>query len=286
MIPVLDLMNHKRGIGATSDVSYTRMEEGSIRVIAKRDLEVNSIPSITYGAKGNSFLLLRYGFCLEQNIEPDNSSNDILEFGKKSVQLRTGPKSYTLGPFKSALNEFLVVDELERDSDENQDEGVEDFLNACEEDEEEDDFDMYQNMDEIEDDCAENDFDMYENMDSIQNKEDAGGDKNVVIQAIADFMEFLEGRKNGYRLSGKYLKEALDEKDGSKKFYSAIIVSSELRTIMFYLWASAMIKGRLENDDCDINKTYDFEVKSEDEKLLYDQAIELTDLYFKLQEIP
>ena len=75
MIPLLDLFDHKRGVSVTSDVSYRRLEgehnNTAIVVIAKCDLKNGSIPGITYGAKGNSQLLARYGFTLLDNIEPD-----------------------------------------------------------------------------------------------------------------------------------------------------------------------------------------------------------------------
>ena len=71
MIPLLDLMNHKRGMKEKSNVSYTRLEDGTIEVKAKSNIDQNQCPGITYGAKGNSQLLTRYGFCLQDNVEPD-----------------------------------------------------------------------------------------------------------------------------------------------------------------------------------------------------------------------
>jgi hypothetical protein len=80
MIPLLDLMNHKRGTKEKSDISYTRLEDGTIEVKAKSGLDKNQCPGITYGAKGNSQLLTRYGFCLRDNIEPDGKNILILSF--------------------------------------------------------------------------------------------------------------------------------------------------------------------------------------------------------------
>ena len=69
MVPLLDLLDHKRG---AKDVTYARSkEDGTIIVTASRDLEANSNVYDTYGAKGNAQLLNRYGFCLKNNIEPD-----------------------------------------------------------------------------------------------------------------------------------------------------------------------------------------------------------------------
>jgi hypothetical protein len=75
---------------------------------------------ITYGAQGNAALLLNYGFCIQQNIEPDGSSNDVYELlvepaasGKDegaaapgaavAVPLRAGPKWYSYGGLVRAL---------------------------------------------------------------------------------------------------------------------------------------------------------------------------------------
>jgi hypothetical protein len=98
-------------------------------------LQVTSIEQITagqalrltYGAQGNAQLLLNYGFCIRNNIEPDGSSNDTMEFllntttSKKQkettttpVLLRTGPKSYTYGSFVEALGCFFhAVDSIQ-----------------------------------------------------------------------------------------------------------------------------------------------------------------------------
>ena len=80
MIPLLDLMNHKRGTKEKSSVSYNRLEDGTIEVKAKSNMNKNQCPGITYGAKGNSQLLLRYGFCLKDNVEPDGKHIQISLF--------------------------------------------------------------------------------------------------------------------------------------------------------------------------------------------------------------
>ena len=47
----------------------------------------------------------RYGLCIDDNLEPDGSSNNILELalGPRMVQLRARPRSYSFGGFCTAL---------------------------------------------------------------------------------------------------------------------------------------------------------------------------------------
>ena len=161
MVPLLDLLNHKRGVGETSDVSYTKQEkDGSILVTAKCDLEAGTSPGITYGAKGNSQLLTRYGFTMRNNIEKDMSSNDEMEIriNGKLCRLRTGPKSYTYGCFAKALEcastgtgieqegENANVGQQQGDDGHDVPDDMEDFLNSCEE---EDEFDVYGEVGEV-----------------------------------------------------------------------------------------------------------------------------------------
>ena len=117
LIPMLDLLNHKRGHAEVSgnvdskkrtetkgpDVRYTRyvnkdddirdndsvdskpqtkrqrMIEGSggVQVSTAHSLASGSTLHMTYGAKGNVALLGRYGFCIPNNIEPDGESTFI-----------------------------------------------------------------------------------------------------------------------------------------------------------------------------------------------------------------
>ena len=141
MVPILDLLNHKRDNKEKPEVQYECDNEGNVIVIARKHLQKGTIINDTYGAKGNAQLLNRYGFCLPSNIEPDGSSNDVLELdiqhhllgvttllksskikqqpkideqkenefcahhsnSSMNVYLRTGPKSYTFGGFVKAL---------------------------------------------------------------------------------------------------------------------------------------------------------------------------------------
>ena len=115
MVPLLDLCDHRRGsAGCGKGVGYARTEDGGVEVAAHRDLPAGSSLHITYGARGNAQLLSRYGFCIEDNVERDGSSNDVVEFdsgvGRPVVELRAGPKSYTYGGFVKALELFVDED--------------------------------------------------------------------------------------------------------------------------------------------------------------------------------
>ncbi len=75
MVPLLDLLDHKRGTQGKRDVRYNKTTNQNIKdmvcVYADQHLKHKSIIYQTYGAKGNAQLLCRYGFCIPGNIEPD-----------------------------------------------------------------------------------------------------------------------------------------------------------------------------------------------------------------------
>jgi len=242
MVPLLDLFNHKRGEVEKSDVRYVRSEtDGSVTVTASRKLEIDSLPSITYGAKGNSQLLLRYGFCLEANIEPDGSSNDVLEFrpspGHPLVELRIGPKSYSYPGLVKGLEIFHKLSSgqtqsLDNKSFADEESGVEAFLNSCE----------------IEDDL---DFDVY----GLDNEEGNFIDDNNMpldeaipeeeCRALEDFLSALQKLESNYSLCGEELESYLRSKACLRRYYSALLVNSELQTIHFYAQATRSIIARL-----------------------------------------
>jgi len=82
MAPGMDFANHKR----PREVSYVSSDgfngNGQVTMKALRDFKAGEFLHITYGAKGNTDLLLRYGFCLKKNVEPDGSSNDRFRVDK------------------------------------------------------------------------------------------------------------------------------------------------------------------------------------------------------------
>lgn len=276
MIPLLDLFNHKRGVGAICDVSYTKGKDGSIHVIAKHDLKARYLPGITYGAKGNAQLLLRYGFTIQHNIEPDGSSNDILDLkiNGSTCSLRTGPKSYTYGCFVKMLE--LVKNDgnyacgeatLENDCDDGPG-SMEDFLNSCEEEDDEN-------------------FDFY-NGDDVENEDSNGGDdtdeKQSDNQAIESLKKELKIAAEGFSLNGCTLVKALQSPNFSRDRFCAYLVASEVRTIGFYLQASDLIQKKL-SADYSAQKSDDQldETKDHDRQLLHEQALELRDAFYRIR---
>ena len=82
MAPGMDFANHKR----PREVSYVSSDgfngNGQVTMKALRNFKAGEFLHITYGAKGNTDLLLRYGFCFKENVEPDGSSNDRFRVDK------------------------------------------------------------------------------------------------------------------------------------------------------------------------------------------------------------
>ena len=141
MVPLLDLLDHRRGTDAKKDVRYSRCfaKEGSgahsyIEIVADRDLQPGSTLHDTYGAKGNAQLLNRYGFCIANNLEPDGSSNDVVETSLKenqpSVGLRAGPKSYTYGKLVRMVEMFQDQDGIAGGANEQEGDSGEDDMEA------------------------------------------------------------------------------------------------------------------------------------------------------------
>ena len=93
LVPLLDIANHFRkpresaweavdveapaAMGAASEDTARGGDSGkSIVVTALRSFDPGDPIRISYGARGNAELLLRYGFTIPDNTEPDGSSND------------------------------------------------------------------------------------------------------------------------------------------------------------------------------------------------------------------
>lgn len=243
LIPLLDLMNHKRGIKASSDVSYTRLQDGSIQVLTKHHLSYGSSPGITYGAKANRVLLLRYGFCIEENFEPDGSSNDTAEFGMPIIELKTGPKSYTYGNFVKLLERFTPNDPNKvDDSDTEGDFNSETNDKCCRMEE-------YQNTYEsdAESEFEDENFDVY-NEQVIY--EEVNNDRDSTCDALSNMMVAIEKHMKSYALTGQDLEKVLELKDNSHKYYCALIMQSELHILQFYHMAASTIKRKLNGEKC------------------------------------
>lgn len=251
MVPLLDLLDHRRGTDAKKDVWYKRSSDADdkgednaatayVEVVADRDLSPGTAIHDTYGAKGNAQLLSRYGFCIPNNLEPDGSSNDVVELSLKEggpmVELRAGPKSYTYGKLARMVEMFQEADGNEKaNCEEGETSGADDmeaFLNQCDEEEEgdngdDDDFDMM----------------MYGEIDG-EDGEDEGDEEKLLeseCKALEQLSEALTKARERYSLKGKEMQDALEKTDGSRSHFAAILVQSERRTIRLYQLAAKKI---------------------------------------------
>jgi hypothetical protein len=304
MVPVLDLCNHCRGGGDSTNelhrknVSYTFRECHDERadtvndpttdastgvvvdVIATKDIQPNESIRITYGAKPNSVLLVNYGFTIPNNMEPDGSSNDVLDFyaplsslsSKPSTiceespitVLRTGPPSYTYGCFTTALQSFLTEQvpmnsATVRQNFIDNDDDMEQFLNDCDEEEEDNESDDG-NDETYDDDDNDNElFDMDTTHDDFASDNNHSSRHNVTdeIQALQEFRKHLLRLIDIYALpkdanfdwttfipSEELLNNCctLEER---RQMYAAILIHSEIRILQFYIWAIERLQHQL-----------------------------------------
>jgi hypothetical protein len=275
MIPLLDLCNHHRGHNVRKNLSYS-YEQGAIVVRAAQTVNVGDVLRITYGAQGNAQLLLNYGFCISNNIEPDGSSNDVLEFypststtdkDQQVVHLRAGPKSYSYGGLVKALDRFCVTTENQELGDGVEDEGPDDmeaFLDGCEEDEEEDWGD---------DDGGEDD----------EGAESSNADGvKAELQALDEFRTALEAAREAYTFKEVDLDQAAAATEWSPRHYAAILVQSESRTIHFFLRAIECIEKKLQKIK-NASSSGGISTKPEDDALIQGQVEELSEAYAQIR---
>lgn len=123
MAPVLDFANHKRPREVKYETTDGLGGDGKVTVTTLRDFSTGEFMHIAYGAKGNTDLFFRYGFCVEDNVEPDGSSNDVFRVDRDDFKrvLRDNPEDrifrnhdsllrfaslpeYTYAPFEEILN--------------------------------------------------------------------------------------------------------------------------------------------------------------------------------------
>ena len=120
LVPVLDCANHHRKprecrweIVPIENWARRRHYIGkwSVVVGALKDFDEGDPIRIAYGARSNSELLVRYGFTVPDNAEPDGSSNDVVPLhipgvpGGPVAQLRVASRpGYTYPPLASALD--------------------------------------------------------------------------------------------------------------------------------------------------------------------------------------
>lgn len=254
LVPILDLCDHCRGRNVQElkrekkNLSYT-YSGGTMRVNAFSDessnapviLNANETLKITYGAQGNAQLLMNYGFALKYNLEPDGSSNDVLETtlgtsveGKTTVvNLRTGGKDYSYGCLIKALAYFNA--------------GQENATQGSDLEDEEDDMEAFLNGD----DEGGEEIDMYgEDTDFDCNEALASGNSGVVddIKSLSYFSEALTRQLALY--PPKEDSELIASTSSQQADYFAdLLVQSEQRTLHFYLLAARKIIALLQGSD-------------------------------------
>jgi SET domain len=261
MVPVLDLCNHGRGT-ESKNVAYTgtttpegsRMVEGTTTC----DLAPHEALRITYGAKPNSVLLVNYGFALRQNVEPDGSSNDVLELYRGDndeaplTVLRTGPPAYTYGCFTTAVQSFYLDECTEEGTavtDHRDESALEDFWNDC--DAEENDTEE----EEEENDSADEAYEDLLYQDLVPSITDPnktnGSTKQKEVKALRKFRQYLVHLAGAYTLPQQANWSSLlqEETDPSRDVYDARLIGSELRILQFYIWATARLERRLDTAD-------------------------------------
>jgi len=277
LIPLLDLCNHRRGGGVSDNkkknknLSYRFDAAANCVVVeAVEDLHPGDDLYITYGAIGNAQLLVNFGFCLPDNLEPDGSANTVYrlrlrrcnnggtegEYDEKTepaVPLRAGPKSYSYGGFVKAIeccfptaqakhktkNSRDVGEDSANDrdagADADADDDMEAFLNECEEEEEvEDGFDCWGDYNEDDEDEGAN-----------GEGEDDLSEYQSELLALESFLSELQRAREGYAFSDDKLRRALEAgvtPNNSREYYAALLVQSELRTIYFYAKAARQLR--------------------------------------------
>jgi hypothetical protein len=276
-IPLLDLGNHIRGNKAKPNLRYAWNDTGDCMVVYTRHAVSAGTPlSLTYGAQSNAQLLLNYGFCLPDNVEPDGSSNNTYELYLPSddsrkvtknddddddgyrnhrqdtpIILRLGPKSYTYGPLVQVLQALSPSSQSIRHSDieiaknsngnqEDEEDDMEAFLNGCEAEEsdgeEGEDVEAY----------------LYMGATATGRPNDEGGgnidddeveqQKAVDLQALGKFQDHLVNRLDAYPAG------SVDQPNDPRTQYAQLLVESEKDILRFYLVAVRRLLTQLDHD--------------------------------------
>jgi SET domain len=262
LVPLLDLCNHGRGrtssssssSGPASNVSY-RWDADRRAVVseARTDLRVGDALVITYGAQGNASLLLNYGFCIANNVEPDGSSNDTYELmlgpavARRVVTLRAGPKEYSYGALVNALD--AVVDAFQLSTPQEQPEHIarskvddmETFLDECDGDVDEPaDATSIRSLDE-DDDSDVGDSDS-------EPESSSGAALHLEMRSLKDLGACLEEARSKYTIRADDVLHLCREKMGiTKQHHAAVLVQSEQRTLYFYQRAVHRILSTMAN---------------------------------------
>lgn len=222
-----------------------------------------------------------YG-CLLSNLTSDSislvycildSSNDVFEFKAKddlpSVDLRSGPKSYTFGGFTKALELFHEASATARQGKTHDGggdmDGMEAFLNECDEGGE--GICLYEGEDEMEED-----------------EESEEESIKAELVALVAMKQALHRSKDKYALQGDELDRALATSEPTLRHYAAILVASELRTIFLYELAIELVRARLEKEEPSVDDiTCSVNLTQEDEQRVKLQANELAQAFISIR---
>jgi len=263
MVPLLDLCNHRRG-NVTKNISYKRTDKG-VEVTSCVDIERGSVLAITYGAKGNAQLLFNYGFCIANNLEPDGSSNDIVELklkdGKPPIEMRTGPKSFTFGPLCKAIELFHVHSEESGKESEDSENDLEEFLN----DEEEDDMDdmLYGDVGEREE---------------MQQDEMVKAELTAIDGLEAALVALL----SSYNMTNDDISKYLAIEGVSMQSFAADMIRAEKRTIQFFQLVIGLLRDKLLKQ---VTPSFIWTIvlSNDDKNLLKKQAEELAAAFVRIR---
>ena len=112
LVPMVDLANHHR---KPRECAFAFQPSTGVRVTALRAFAPGDPVRISYGARGAADLLLRYGFVVADNVEPDGSSNDVFPLNmpgwdrKDAVELRVAPDAkYTYPALAEAVTREMM----------------------------------------------------------------------------------------------------------------------------------------------------------------------------------
>ena len=289
LVPILDLCNHTRGqyfpttttttnsnsttttptAQSRKNVSYRIVNDDNnnhhktMVVSTVQDVAAQQELFITYGALGNGPLLLKYGFCLtvdttngwSSNVEPDGSSNDVLELrldpaSDVVLELRTGPKAYTFGPLTKAVGQFQQQQVSRNTSDGangvNDDlDDMEAFLNDAEEEE------GQEFMDDLYKDSPGEEGDDNDDEDD----EDVRNEIKALRQLEKSLWDVHGTHTNKAMSTTTVTTEAsLDSSDATAptammERYCATLIQSERRTLAFYALAAHTVASKLEGSN-------------------------------------
>lgn len=266
MVPLLDLCNHRRG-NITKNLSYRRTEK-YVEVTSCVDISQDSMLSTTYGAKGNAQLLINYGFCIMNNLEPDGSSNDIIELQLKvdqlPVEMRTGPKRFTFGPLCKALELFHLPINQGITENEDQDE-----------------------MDSFSDEDDETDEMMYggitsEVFDEVEYKNEQQRMIKTELEALNGLEIALGNLLAGYSMTNVDILQHLASEQFSSNKFAATLVYAEKRTINFLQLTIILVRAiLLKVQPAPFNWLFD--LTCGDKRLLKKQAEELAAAFVRIR---